>query len=62
MNTASITTRTPSKRTLYCPECWHAAITTGDWEIRPTPAGEAVVCPECGSIVTVRRGTTGVTA
>ncbi|WP_277554750.1 hypothetical protein [Halobaculum limi] len=61
MSPEVITAPTPSKRTLYCPDCWHAATPTGDWVIRPSPVGEAVVCPECGHVVTVRRGTTGVT-
>ncbi|MFC7097127.1 hypothetical protein [Halobaculum marinum] len=53
--TTTQTTRPPPKALLYCPDCWHAALPTGDWLVQSSPVGEAVVCPDCGTVVTVRR-------
>ncbi|MFC7135750.1 hypothetical protein ACFQRB_02360 [Halobaculum litoreum] len=52
---ASTTTRPPPKTVLYCPDCWHAAPPTGDWLVRAGVGREALVCPDCGAVVTVRR-------
>ena len=64
------TTARLSKTTLFCPICGHGSPVDGDWLRRAGPTvgreqtpvsngvvgrGVALVCPECDTVVTVRR-------
>ncbi|UIO99849.1 hypothetical protein Hbl1158_00295 [Halobaculum sp. CBA1158] len=63
MNDSSTPTRRPPpKRTLFCPECDHAATTGGDWIVETRPGGEALRCPDCGATVTVRPASRAIPA
>jgi DNA-directed RNA polymerase subunit RPC12/RpoP len=46
--------QTRPKARLYCQECGRDA-PLSDWERRRTTTGTAVVCPDCGHRLTVRR-------
>ena len=44
----------PPKATLFCPDCDRAAPADGGWLVGGRD-GEALTCPDCGAVVTVRR-------
>ena len=45
---------TPSKATLFCPDCDRTAPVDGDWQQRQRSYGVAVHCPRCDARLTLR--------
>ncbi|WP_256298097.1 hypothetical protein [Haloarchaeobius salinus] len=48
-------TRTRRKATLFCGACDHESSSDGDWLFRDHSSGTALICPDCGHTLTVRR-------
>jgi len=48
-------TRTRRKATLFCAACDHESPVDGDWLRADRAGGTALVCPDCGHTLTVRR-------
>ena len=45
----------PPKSTLFCPNCDYRSRPDGDWRTARTGGGTRLLCPDCGTVVTVRR-------
>jgi predicted RNA-binding Zn-ribbon protein involved in translation (DUF1610 family) len=45
---------TPSKATLFCPDCGHRSRFDGDWNVATSARRVRYVCPDCRTTVTTR--------